>query len=408
MTLSNIFPEAHFSTRRRARFYLSVLLSSSLLTLLPSVATAATPQEVLVIVNDASPTSRVIATTYARQRNAPHVLHVRCVDSTASQHNETIDFPSYGEQIERPLRAYLRTHASINFIVTTKGVPIRISGAAIGEASSGTMETSLDSYLAALDYDKLPGAVKVRFDAPKDGAVGTAWLNRYWNAHVPFTHARFGGFLVTRLDGYTQADAQSLATRALAAERRLERGKILLDVQPDFGLGDKSTRPAALPGLLITKEDSWDTWNAEMVRAYDDLGKRHIPVELDLDKRFVGDRKDLLGYFSWGSNDDHFSQAAYRSLSFLPGAVGDTAVSTSARSFFPQTQGQSMVADLIAQGITGVKGYTDEPLLQAIASPVILLDRYTSGYTLAESFYAASHFVGWTDVVIGDPLTHPY
>jgi uncharacterized protein (TIGR03790 family) len=145
-----------------------------------------------------------------------------------------------------------------------------------------------------------------------------------------------------------------------------------------------------------------------MVRAYDDLGKRHIPVELDLDKRFVGDRKDLLGYFSWGSNDDHFSQAAYRSLSFSPGAVGDTAVSTSARSFFPQTQGQSMIADLIAQGITGVKGYTDEPLLQAIASPVILLDRYTSGYTLAESFYAASHFVGWTDVVIGDPLTHPY
>jgi len=66
-----------------------------------------------------------------------------------------------------------------------------------------------------------------------------------------------------------------------------------------------------------------------------------------------------------------------------------------------------MIADLVAQGITGVKGYTDEPLLQAIASPTIVLDRYTSGYTLAESFYAGSHFVGWTDVVIGDPLTHP-
>jgi hypothetical protein len=32
------------------------------------------------------------------------------------------------------------------------------------------------------------------------------------------------------------------------------------------------------------------------------------------------------------------------------------------------------------------------------------MDRYTSGFTLAESFYAASRFVGWEDVVIGDPL----
>jgi len=48
------------------------------------------------------------------------------------------------------------------------------------------------------------------------------------------------------------------------------------------------------------------------------------------------------------------------------------------------------------------------PLLQANASPSILLERYTSGYTMAESFYAASHFVGWQDVVIGDPLYCPY
>jgi hypothetical protein len=66
------------------------------------------------------------------------------------------------------------------------------------------------------------------------------------------------------------------------------------------------------------------------------------------------------------------------------------------------------MVDLIAHGLTGAKGYTDEPLLQAIASPTIVFDRYTDGYTLAESFYAASHFVGWEDVVIGDPLCSPY
>jgi hypothetical protein len=63
---------------------------------------------------------------------------------------------------------------------------------------------------------------------------------------------------------------------------------------------------------------------------------------------------------------------------------------------------------LIAHGLTCGKGYVDEPLLQANASPTIVMDRYTSGYTMAESFYAASHFVGWEDVIIGDPLCCPY
>jgi hypothetical protein len=37
-----------------------------------------------------------------------------------------------------------------------------------------------------------------------------------------------------------------------------------------------------------------------------------------------------------------------------------------------------------------------------------LFDRYTKGWTLAESFYAASRFVAWEDIVIGDPLAMPY
>ena len=127
-------------------------------------------------------------------------------------------------------------------------------------------------------------------------------------------------------------------------------------------------------------------------------------VPFDRSDVFVGDRSNLLGYFSWGSNDPNYNEKAYESLRFAPGSIGDTAVSTSARTFLPTTGGQSLIADLIAHGITGVKGYTDEPLLQAIASPSVTMERYTSGFTLAESLYAASRFVGWEDVVIGDPL----
>jgi uncharacterized protein (TIGR03790 family) len=115
-----------------------------------------------------------------------------------------------------------------------------------------------------------------------------------------------------------------------------------------------------------------------------------------------------LGYFSWGSNDARYSSAAYQTLFFAAGSISDTAVSTSARTFLPTQGGQSLLVDLIAHGLTCGKGYSDEPLLQAIASPTIALERYTAGYTMAESFYAASHFVGWEDIVVGDPLCCPY
>jgi hypothetical protein len=79
-------------------------------------------------------------------------------------------------------------------------------------------------------------------------------------------------------------------------------------------------------------------------------------------------------------------------------------VSTRARTFLPTRGGQSLIADLIEQGATGAKGYADEPLLQAVASPSILFERYTRGWTLAESYYAAARLIGRQDVVIGDPL----
>jgi hypothetical protein len=98
----------------------------------------------------------------------------------------------------------------------------------------------------------------------------------------------------------------------------------------------------------------------------------------------------------------------YNSLTFAPGAVAETIVSTGARSFLPTTGGQSKIADLITQGVTGIKGYSDEPLVQGVASPSVLFDRYTRGWTLAESFYAASRLVSWMDIVIGDPICRAY
>jgi uncharacterized protein (TIGR03790 family) len=382
------------------------------------------PDQVLLVVNENSPVSKAIAGDYALKRHVGNVISLQCEDSALSVRHETVAFAAYRQSIELPIRGFLATHTNIDFIVLTKGIPIRITGADMGscdehsrEPESSRGHPSVDSYLSALGYTPDAGAVKIHLAG--SGAIGCAFSNRYWNATEPFSHAKFGGYLVTRLDGYTEADANALVTRSLAAEQDLPRfltqGKVLLDVEPIFGLGDKATQPAPVTSTNILAESAWSEFNADMRHASDVLTSRGIPVELDLTTRFIGGRSNLLGYFSWGSNDerswesnDFYSTNAYLSLFFAPGALCDTAVSTSARTFLPTRGGQSLLVDLIAHGLTGGKGYTDEPLLQAIASPTIVFDRYTAGYTLAESFYAASHFVCWEDIVIGDPLCSPY
>jgi uncharacterized protein (TIGR03790 family) len=389
----------------------AILLVAALPSGLAEAPAKRSPDEVLLVSNENSHVSQAVADDYAQMRHITHRLGIHCADSAARTTNETISLDEYRSAIETPVSAYLETHPGIQFIVLTKGVPLRISGAETGErpvdSSPNTpLRTSVDSHLAALGYSAIPDARQIRITG--SGATGKGWLNRYWGAHELFSHEKFGGYLVTRLDGYTESDARALVRRALEAEAHRPMGKVLLDAQPIFGLGDKDQVPKQVEGDSIPDESPWREYNGDMQRAYDFLQQRGLRAELDLKEEFVGSRNDLTGYFSWGSNDARFSKRAYASLMFGPGSIGDTAVSTSGRTFLPTQGGQSLIVDLVAHGLTCAKGYVDEPLLQANASPSMLLDLYFSGYTMAESFYAASRFVGWQDIIVGDPLCAPY
>ncbi|MFI5386945.1 MAG: TIGR03790 family protein [Fimbriimonadales bacterium] len=365
----------------------------------------------LVVLNTDSPTSLAVGADYMRKRGVPAKLLVHCQDSAESAAKETIPYPAFRDEIESPLRVYLSKHPKIDFIVLTKGIPIRITGApGLGVSST---QPSLDSFVAALDYGSFKGAIKVTLT--DTGFSGTAWANRFWNSTERFSHAKFGGYLVTRLDGYTEDQARLLVAWSLASEKQPPAGEILLDSCPSFGYADARSQPMSIftgtpdpaVGVKSVNELPYNTYNGDMVRASELLGARKIPFALEKTDAFVAG-SDLMGYCSWGSNDSHFTPANYGKLRFAPGGIAETAVSTSARTFLPTTGGQSLIADLVAQRVSGVKGYCDEPLLQAIASPSILFDRYTRGWTLAESFYAASRFVGWEDIVVGDPICQPY
>ncbi len=365
-------------------------------------------EHVLVIENTNSPTSLEIAKYYKEKRGVKKVFQIRCPDSAVDVANETLDFSTFQETIGKPLWDYLSKDPKIDYIVLNKGIPIRLSGAPVGFAPG---RPSLDSCLAALDY--FHNSDSLRAVIVENDLRGTCFVNKFWNATEHFSHAKYGGYLVTRLDGYTAASAKTLVDSAIAGEKLKPTGTILLDSMVLADPIDTSKVPYSptrdgMKDMETIAEMAWGEWNVDLFAAYTNLTRLGVPVEFDRSESFVGNKQGLMGYASWGSNDAKFLAANYLSLRFDAGGIAETAVSTSARTFLPTEGGQSLIADLIEARVTGVKGYCDEPFLLAIASPTILFDRYTRGWNLAESFYAASRFVGWEDIVIGDPLSAPY
>jgi Secretion system C-terminal sorting domain len=372
---------------------------------------------VLVLKNTNSPTSIAIANDYLLRRNVIKFLNLQLNDSALNSDFEYISFDQYTTNIKTPLLAYLTNHPEIDFIVLTKGIPIKVYGAP-NKPYGG--DCSVDSLIASLGYETSATTSIVDFNIPDNGTffTGQAYANKYWNSQVGFSHATFGGYLVTRLDGYTQADAIALTTRSLEAETNIipiNSEAILLDACGSFGFDPNFTSPNSIypanyvPGQTIFYADDYpySNFNSDILLAKNQITATGNSLIYNDLPNFIGS-SNLNGYVSWGSNDTNYDAGTYNALTFRPGAIAETAVSTGARTFLPTTGGQSLIADLIEQGVTGAKGYAVEPLLIGVGSPSILFDRYLKGWTMAESFYASAKLVGWMDIMIGDPICRRY
>jgi uncharacterized protein (TIGR03790 family) len=327
-------------------------------------------ERVLVVINSRSAASDSVGRYYAARRgiDPSHIVRL------ALPLDDEIGSIALQTDLVAPVRAAIAAlPVRIDFIVLTTGVPIRVA------RKNGY---SVDAMLSGMHL-AIPPMV----------GLDSAWLSRYrnpyFNAEGPFSSDRYGIYLVTRLDCGRVSDCLALVDRSIAA--RPAPGPFFFD---------------AMPPRRGT--DGYATMNLLLYRAAFRLPQRGMGVQIDTTATFVAPSAPVMGYVSWGSNDGQYDSVAYHAVRFLPGALAETFVSTSARTFGPVTGGQSRIVDLIAQGVTGVKGYVSEPFTLALANPDILFDRYVRGATLAEAFYAASYMVLWKDLVIGDPLCAPY
>ena len=349
------------------------------LTLLISIRLfAQNHNDVLVIVNDSSTISQQVGDYFKTQRSIPSV-NVCHISTTTAEEIDSAKFVQIRSSIESYITSNNLTN-TINYIVTTKGCPLKV------KRFGSTFTTSTRS--ASFEGELTMCLSNISSSIANIGAV----TNPYYNSATSFSRSNSFSkiFLVTRLDGYTYDDVK--------------------------GLIDRAKQPYHSTGKFVFDQDpAWSSsLNTNMSTANTTLTGRGHNTLLNTTSQFVVEQQLVLGYVSWGSNDHYWSsytQRAQPHFTWSAKALAETYVSSSGRTFTDSTyidpainSWQSLIADLIHEnGVTGAKGYVYEPYSTSMAKVNILFDRWTNGYNLAESYYAASNYIGWMDVIVGDP-----
>ena len=157
--------------------------------------------DVGVLINNLSEESKAIGWAFVAARNIT-LDRVFLFNESGTPTGETINRNQFNTYFAAPFLEMLQNRSSangLNYLVTTKGVPLRVSG--------GNDKASFDQELALLG-----------------GAYNSTIGGDYWNSHgygplagkamEPFTRDKYGFFLVTRLTGYTAQTAIDLIERA--------------------------------------------------------------------------------------------------------------------------------------------------------------------------------------------------
>lgn len=316
------------------------------------------PNRVLVIFNARDPQSRSLANYYQDKRGIPYqnVIAIDCPETDEWKRSE------YESILEAAVKRRIAADPKIDYVVLVRGIPFRFSDYGSGGGYS------IDSVLAA---------------APLPYRPTQRMTNPYRGENARFSRATYGILLVTRLDGPTAADARALVDSSLKA-RPLNGPFYMRD---SFCLKmDKATRALQARGMDV-----------EWIE-----GANNIAYP-----RYEGNRGPYMAHWGAGPHDLQYHEDEYRQLRFLPGALVELTWSMSA-SYLRDPKGVGNIALMTANGAAGGHGFVSEPYTDALSSPEVVLDRYTRGFNLAESFAMGSPYLNWKHVVLGDPLCAPY
>ena len=247
--------------------------------------------DVAVLINNNSEASRTIGWAFVTARNISSE-RVFIFENQSAPTKETINRDQFTTFFAEPFVEMIQNRSNstdINYLVTTKGIPLRVSG--------GNNKASFDQEIALVggSFNSSVG---------EDGWVNHGYGPLAGGAMEAFSRDEQGFYLVTRLTGYTVETALGLIEKANNSLG--ERGVFALD-------------------LATNRNGSgYKFWNDDLYAANTTLNATMgLPTVFEETSTFLTNVSNVMGYASWGSNDGGWSNNK------LPNGGFDSSSSTS-------------------------------------------------------------------------------
>ena len=379
-----------------------------------------------------------IASHYESARPGVHTVGISGVNSiTFGSTQEYVSAQDYLDVI-RPqvLNAIGSIPDSIDVIVTTKGMPLRVDA---GNQPAGNTSlnwkrfSSLESELTRIDsidtLDKMGDQFIFTGFPQFDTTLGA---NPYYNENAPFIRSGSDPFngdirLSSRLDGYTVDSVKASIDRAQNAYV-VPFGQHIIADDTAFDSIDQMTQDGSSgngpgPGLVEHLSDLYG----------DDATESPLLFE-NTNAAVTQTNRPVIGYVSHGTNDGgnplslgdnylgEFVEGSYQPtqvwFELANGAIFHTHESFNAESFdWQNSQADGLVADWIELGGTAGLGHVAEPLngRDNVANEDLLYQMLLpssgpnaapgeSGLTFVEAAWNATRQLSYMNTVVGDPL----
>ena len=351
--------------------------------LLAAVASALTPQQVVVVYNEQSPLSKNAALRYAEVRSIPqeNMVGLKLSPQNLSREN-------YSRLVEQPLlkvaeeRGWRLASAvsrggkkDIYALLLMPDCPLRVGRIPGTQKEKPQLKSSatLDAELALLGARyPLPGTIS----------------NPSFEGSRRFCETPPAALSVCRIDAPDAETIMRMIEEPAQVERQGLWGWVVVDSGGPYPMGDNWIREVA----------------ALAQRAWQPLFHESSRKTLAKDFPMMQGVAAYFGWYAYPANGP-FAATAPPSFRFLPGSIAFHLHSYSCSSI---KDAKTWGGALLTRGAAITAGNADEPYLHATIHPDIFYNRLLRGYTVAEAALQASPYLSWQNLVLGDPLYRPF
>lgn len=380
------------------------------------------PDEVLVVYDTTESGSRMVKNHYMDVRNIPSVNQVGLTLPDSAQYGSTFAFRwrgnsnhpreeivshsdsaswlYYRDYIATPIEDYLNNtmvngnplSSKIKYIVLMRGLPIRLLR---WYNYHGTlrMQASISSLLCLINQpDTTKNIIQLYRTTftqqlnPLFGVDSDEYTMdfRFKSNHFENSNGWYMQYLVSWFHGDSYSHVIDIIDKSVNTDLSGNGIWIVDDHRP----------PAAI------------TNNFKVT--YEKLNQYGFNVNYDTTSSFITqDSNKVMGYVSWGvwagMQWDYMLNSEFN---FTNGSIFGSWESFNGQSFGMHREiPQGLLVDFLNMGGTCGSGHVHEPYSSGVTHQMYTFPAYALGYSIVDASYFGIRYIGWQNIVVGDPLS---